>query len=324
MQTHEVIIVGGGPGGASCAWQLRQQGIDCLILDRAHFPRLKLCGGWITPGVVSDLQLDLHDYPHSLLTFERLKIHLRGLHFPLRTVQHSIRRIEFDHWLLERSGAPVVTHEVKQIRREGGRYVIDDVYACNYLIGAGGTRCPVYRHFFRETHPRPKHLQVVAQEQEYAYDWQDPDCHLWFFEHGLPGYAWYVPKGRGWLNVGVGGMAAQLKRKADDIKPHWESFTGTLAGRGLAANQDWEPGGYSYYLRDRVDVIRQDNCLLVGDAAGLATRDLCEGIGPAVRSGILAARAIASGSAYTLESVSPYSISRPLVRKALEHCFTRQ
>jgi menaquinone-9 beta-reductase len=211
MRTCDVLVVGGGPAGSSAAWKLRQAGADVLVLDKERFPRLKLCAGWITPEVVRDLQLDIGAYPHRFLTFDRLHIHLKGLHLPVRAIQHSIRRVEFDAWLLERSGAPVLEHTVRNIREEGGAYVVDDAFRCRYLIGAGGTRCPVYRTLFRELNPRASELQTVTLEHEIEYDWREPDCHLWFFEHGLPGYAWYVPKQNGWLNVGIGGMADRIK-----------------------------------------------------------------------------------------------------------------
>ena len=56
----------------------------------------------------------------------------------------------------------------------------------------------------------------------------------------------------------------------------------------------WDEGGYTYYLRGR-DVVRHGNASLAGDAAGLATTDLAEGIGPAVQSGLAVADAIAGG-----------------------------
>ena len=93
-------------------------------------------------------------YPHRFLTFDKLHVHIKGLHLRVPCVQHSIRRFEFDAWLLERSGAPVVRHAVKHIRYENGEYVIDDAFKSKYLIGAGGTRCPVYRAFFRELNPQ--------------------------------------------------------------------------------------------------------------------------------------------------------------------------
>ena len=42
MKKHRVIIVGGGPAGAACAWKLVQAGVDCLLLDKKTFPELEV------------------------------------------------------------------------------------------------------------------------------------------------------------------------------------------------------------------------------------------------------------------------------------------
>ena len=322
MQSWDVMIVGGGPAGSSAAWHLRRGGASVLVIDKEPFPRLKLCAGWITPEVVQDLAIDPHTYPHRFLTFDRLHAHVKGLHLRLNCVQHSIRRFEFDAWLLERSGAERVTHTVRNIRREAGGYVIDERFRGRYLIGAGGTRCPVYRTLFREHNPRASELQTVTLEHEFEYDWRDPDCHLWFFDGGLPGYSWYVPKARGWLNVGVGGMAERIKRSGVDIKDHWARLT-RLLGRKLAVRAQYEPAGYSYYLRGQVEVVRVEDAFITGDAAGLATRDMCEGIGPAVRSGMRAADAILHGARYELKDVTGASLGGGLASRVLDWAFTR-
>ena len=318
MRSCEVLIVGGGPAGSTAAWKLRQAGADVLLLDREPFPRLKLCAGWITPEVVRELEMDLDSYPHRLLTFPRLRVHSGRLHLPGPCVQYSIRRFEFDAWLLERSGAPLEQHNVRHIAADGAHFVIDDSYRCRYLIGAGGTRCPVYRELFRELNPSARDLQIVTLAHEIRYDWRDGDCHLWFFEQGLPGYSWYVPKEHGWLNVGVGAIAERLKERGQDIRAHWQHLADTLEGR-LAPGAHYDPTGYSYYLRGRVDVVRRDNAFITGDAAGLATRDLGEGIGPAVRSGLRAAQAILAGTPYRLDDVtglSVGSIARSMLARA--------
>jgi flavin-dependent dehydrogenase len=308
MHSCDVLIVGGGPAGSTAAWKLRRAGADVLVLDRERFPRLKLCAGWITPEVVRELELDLASYPHRLLTFPRLRVHLGRLHVPVACVQHSIRRFEFDAWLLERSGAPVEQHNVRHISAGPDGYLIDDAFRCRYLIGAGGTRCPVYRELFRELNPRASELQIVTLEHEIKYDWHDSDCHLWFFDHGLPGYSWYVPKERGWLNVGVGGIAERMTRGGHEIRAHWAHLTAMLQAR-LTPDAQYDPTGYSYYLRGRVDVVRRDNAFITGDAAGLATRDLGEGIGPAIRSGLRAAQAVLEGKPYELDDVTGLSVA---------------
>lgn len=317
----EVIVVGGGPAGSSAAWQLVRQGKECLVLDREAFPREKLCAGWITPEVVTDLDFEPADYPHRFLTFEKLNVALWGCKFALHSPQHSIRRCEFDDWLLARTGARVGVHTVRHIERVGNAFVIDDTYRCRFLIGAAGTRCPVYRELFRDHAPRHKALQAVALELEYACDWHDPDCHLWFLDHGLPGYSWYVPKARGYLNIGVGGIAHKLKRSGDDIRRHWEVLIKRLFDKGLIDAHPGEPRGYSYFLRGADTVPQEGDAFIVGDAAGLATRDLCEGIGPAVKSGLLAAQKIAGQSAWDLSSIQPFTSEYTLVRRGLERRF---
>ncbi|HEY3787061.1 MAG TPA: NAD(P)/FAD-dependent oxidoreductase [Steroidobacteraceae bacterium] len=322
MRTCEVLVVGGGPAGSAAARELKLRGADVLVLDKERFPRSKLCAGWITPEVVRDLQMDVASYPHRFLTFDRLHVHLKGLHFRLSSVQHSIRRFEFDAWLLERSGAEVLQHTVRNIRAETGEYIVDEAFRCKYLIGAGGTRCPVYRSLFRELNPRASGLQTVTLEHEMEYRWKDPDCHLWFFDRGLPGYSWYVPKQNGWLNVGVGGMADRMKAGRSDIRDHWSHLQETL-DRTLTPGARYEPSGYSYFLRGRVEVVRRDNAFITGDAAGLATRDMAEGIGPAVRSGLRAARSILECIPYGLEDVTGASLGGGWVSRALDWAMTR-
>jgi flavin-dependent dehydrogenase len=258
MRECDVLIIGGGPAGSSAAWKLKAAGVDVLVLDRDDFPRLKLCAGWITPEVVADLEIDTASYPYRFMTFDRLHLYFKGVHVPARCVQHSIRRFEFDAWLLERSGAERVRHAVRSIRRDVDAYVVDEQFRARYLIGAGGTRCPVYRELFRAENPRAKELQTVTLEHEFEWDWQDRDCHLWFFDHGLPGYAWYVPKAHGWINIGIGGMAERIKHSREDIRDHWNRFIASL-DRKLMRGASYEPTGYSYYLRGNVDVVRIDN-----------------------------------------------------------------
>ncbi len=62
MDACDVLIVGAGPAGSSCAWKLRDSGLRVVILDRQTFPRDKVCGGWITPPVVEELEIDLEEY----------------------------------------------------------------------------------------------------------------------------------------------------------------------------------------------------------------------------------------------------------------------
>jgi len=65
MEAFDVLIVGGGPAGSSCAWKLRQAGVRTVLIDKKNFPRDKPCAGWITPQVVQALQLDIEEYKQN-------------------------------------------------------------------------------------------------------------------------------------------------------------------------------------------------------------------------------------------------------------------
>lgn len=321
MLEKPVIIIGGGPAGASCAWRLKQAGVDALIIDKECFPRTKLCAGWVTPDVFRLLEIDPSEYPEGLVRFDRLICHFLGTRLPVRTRQYSIRRYEFDAWMLKRANVPVARHRVRSIRKEGGHYVVDERYRARYLVGAGGTHCPVYRSFFRERHPRSPLLRVSTVEKELAAEIRDPNCYLWFFENRLPGYAWYVPKANGYINVGIGGKDAVLRRRGETINTHWSRFKKKLDTLGLAPAALLNGKGHIYYLRKPRPALQSGRAFITGDAAGLSTCDMGEGIAPSIQSGIRAADAIITGRPYRMPKRLRYSWPA-IVSEGLKGFFT--
>ncbi len=318
IKSYDVIIVGGGPAGSSAARKLVRGGKKVLILDKYSFPRLKLCAGWITPETVRDLELDFTSYTGGIKKYNKLHFYIKGIHIPLPTTQYSIRRYELDDYLLRNSGADFELHKVKEIVNHKGKFVIDGLYESEYLIGAGGTNCPVYHTFFKEINPRSYDDEITTIEEEFPYDWKDPECRLWFMENKLTGYSWYVPKENGFLNVGIGGTLNGMKKNGMTIRDHWKLFTEKLKKKGLVTDYDFHARGYSYFLRKRVNKVRSGNAFIVGDAVGLATLDMGEGIGPSVKSGLLAADSILNGSPYSVDSIPKYSIPGilfPFLRK---------
>jgi menaquinone-9 beta-reductase len=296
MKFSEVIIIGGGPAGSTCAWKLKQSHKDCILLESQKFPRTKLCAGWITPEVIN--QLELSDYPNIQLNENY--VNFFGIDKKLKSKSYAIRRYEFDDWLLKRSGVDVYHHKVRNIKKQDGFYIIDDVYKCKYLVGAGGSHCPVYISFFKAVHPKNKNYEVCCLEEEIKYDYKDKASRCWFYEHNIQGYSWCISKNDGYLNIGVGGL---FKGKNVNIKDHWDQLVNKLNSLNIVKNHEYKPKGYVYQIRDRVDHCRLDNAFIIGDAAGLATTDLGEGIGPAVESAICAADAIINKSQFNLHSI---------------------
>lgn len=308
----ETIVVGGGPAGSACARELRRRGQDVVVIDKAAFPRQKLCAGWVTEKALQDLELDPADYPHPILELD-IRSEVRGLPFalswfPTPGPNFSIRRFEFDAWLLERSGAEVIQHAVKSVRREGDLYVLDDQFFCRNLVGAGGTMCPVRREVFDEERRRSK--QIATLEIEFEYPDRKDDCRLYFFKRGLMGYAWYVPKGDGFVNIGIGGKGNYFRRSNTKIHDHFKNFLQDLVKEGRLDAETaagMKAKGHPYFLMSDHGTTKRDRCFLIGDSAGLASVDLGEGIGPAVESGQMTAREIAGEGRYEKEAVTRYS-----------------
>ncbi len=287
MIQTDVIIVGGGPAGSSCALALKEYGISSIILDKSEFPRVKLCAGWITPKVFSILELE--NYPYGILEFDKIFAYYysrknKEYKFTFHTRQFSIRRYEFDYWLLQISGAKFYKHKVQNVEEKDGYFIIDNQFKGKYLIGAGGTHCPVYKKFFMNRIPREKEYQIGALEIEFPYNYTDPNCYLWFFEERLPGYSWYVPKSNGYLNIGLGAFSHFLNGKP--LKYYFDNFINKLIRLNLISDFKEEAKGHTYYLKSKIKNPTYGNVAVIGDSAGVATLDLGEGIGPAIESGI--------------------------------------
>jgi geranylgeranyl reductase family protein len=294
----DVIVVGGGPAGSTAAGALRAGGLDVLVLDRAEFPRDKLCAGWITPGVVEALGLDLEDYAraHVLQPITRFRTGIIG--GPVvetdyrRPVSYGILRCEFDAYLLRRSGASVRTGTaVRSLERSGAEWIVNGELRAPVLVGAGGHFCPVARHLGARREHDPV---VVAQEIEVrlSADEQDSfagrgDTPELYFSSDLKGYGWCFRKGDR-LNVGLGrldtqGLAAHVARFQEFLHAQGR-VPASLPGR-------WKGHAYLIYESERPRLVA-DGALLVGDAAGLAYAASGEGIRPAVESALMAAEAL--------------------------------
>lgn len=293
MTTVDVLIVGGGPAGSSCAGALVRAGFDTVVIDQARFPRDKVCAGWITPDVVRVLGLDLRDYGARcvLEPLTAFKVAMTG-QAPLaidygRVVSYGVRRREFDHYLLRRAGAWLVEDApVSSVERTGGRWIVAGAWSARYLVGAGGHHCPVARHLNPD---RAHERVVVAQRAETRTTVQGlasgtPEL---YFAPDLRGYGWIMPKGE-WVNIGLG------REDARNLPAHVRAFVADLAERGRidpAGAFKWEGHAYLLASASRRRAVG-DHVLLAGDAAGVAAPSSGEGIFGAVRSGLLAAEAI--------------------------------
>ena len=126
-------------------------------MDRARFPRDKVCAGWVTPGVFRLLELDPAEYRATGLTIQdhHWIPHL-GHRRPrdrdaLRAhISYAIRRCEFDTFLLNRSGADVLQETpLDSLERRGDEWIANGTITARVVVGAGGHFCPVARSMRR-------------------------------------------------------------------------------------------------------------------------------------------------------------------------------
>jgi len=297
MEAFDVLIVGGGPAGSSCAWKLRQAGVRTVLIDKKNFPRDKPCAGWITPQVVQALQLDIEEYKQNrtwqpIFGFRcgiigRGDTEVRYGH----AVSFGIRRCEFDSYLLDRANTERRLGEpVECIERQGQSWVINGQYAAPVLVGAGGNFCPVARWLGARRQSLAS--AVVAQEIEFQLE-DDRSANVrgqspaLYFSKDMRGYGWCFRKGE-YLNVGLG------RTETDAFSTHMALFRKFLHDKGIPCGDGKQPWkGHAYQLYDRAQpVLGDEGMLLVGDSAGLAYAQSGEGIRPAVESGLIAADVI--------------------------------
>ncbi|MDY7028320.1 MAG: NAD(P)/FAD-dependent oxidoreductase [Spirochaetota bacterium] len=241
---------------------------------------------------------------------------IKKIPLTIPTRQYAVRRIEFDDWMVRRSKAELHRHRVMKIEQTGEGFIIDGLFQAEFLVGAGGTRCPVAEYFFKDrTHENGrsniKDRKIAALEEEVEADGQNKSCRLWFFEEGLAGYSWLVPKEGGFAAIGVGGLLDRINQTGNRIWDFWEHHIKRLEAAGLIREQKHVPRGHVYLRRwknGQTQPVQKGRVLITGDAAGLATRDMGEGIEPAVESGIRAARSIITGAGYSVSGIKKYSL----------------
>jgi menaquinone-9 beta-reductase len=312
MDACDVLIVGGGPAGSSCAWKLRHSGLDVAILDKQTFPRDKVCGGWITPAVLTELEIDPAEYARgrvlqSITAFRTGCIDGAAMETGYDApVSYGIRRREFDDYLLQRSGARLIQGvSLKTLERSGGWWIANGEIRARLLVGAGGHFCPVAKLTGAKTSGEDV---VVAQEAEFAMDaGQQAGCRVraetpeLYFCSDLKGYGWCFRK-QNFLNIGLGRMDQHR------LSEHVAGFLRFLKAAGRISFDIPTPLGHAYLLYGESErKVAGDGVLLIGDAAGLAYPQSGEGIRPAVESGLLAAHTIlAAQGSYSPEQLDPY------------------
>lgn len=301
LQTdYDVIVVGGGPSGATAAHEMAQAGRSVLLLERAF--RIKPCGGAIPPCL-----LDEFNIPRSLLKAEIQSARMisptrQKVDMPIEgTFVGMVDRDEFDPWLRDRAeqaGAIVAIGAFKALNyRDDGSirvsYVAKDedqelIHATAHcVLGADGARSKVARLGI------PNHADVpwvlayheIVEAPDQATEDYDPErCEVWYQGDLSPDfYAWVFPHGHS-ASIGVGSAHKDFsaKRSVADLRE--------ISGLDQAPTIRKEGAPIPMKPMKRWDDGR--GILVCGDAAGVVAPASGEGIYYAMLCGRLSATAI--------------------------------
>ena len=312
LPDYDVAIVGAGPAGTACALALRGRGHRVVLLDKAIFPRDKICGDAIPGHALKALrQLDpaypaalwqLH--PRADVRRSRLVAPSGGslyLHWKLPTFNSP--RLAFDAALL----ALVRQHTTTEIRQSAALKNVEITADCARLtladgqqltsrlvVGCDGAQSVVGRRLLPEPRlARAHHCAGVRAYFENVGGSEAGTTEFFFSRSHLAGYLWLFPVGAGRYNVGLGMLSELVAEHKIDLRQLLLDNLAThpaLAGRFAQARQLGSVRGFGLPIGGgRQRPASGARFVLCGDAASLIDPLQGHGIDLAIRSGILAA-----------------------------------
>jgi geranylgeranyl reductase family protein len=325
-KTFDVVVVGSGPAGATCAYQLAKGGFRVALIDKQIFPRPKLCAGLLTWKTVDLLHrvygFSLEDLMaqdvishacHNYRVYYHRKEIARGrLDYPF----HYVNRSRYDdYWarLAQEAGArffsgrKVVSVDVAKndvVLSDGARM------AAGVIIGADGVWSIVRKALFPNHEFKQRWRSNLAMTIETiggpGASAPESDYASLHFGHVPWGYAWRFPNPDG-LILGIGGLGS---KNDTSLATAFRQFIDTI-DTSPQPSADWK--GHALPFGNFVDPPGMGRILLAGDACGLADPLLGEGIYYAHRSGQLAAMAVQSAASGEDEPAAFY-------RRSLDRC----
>ena len=317
----EVCIIGAGPGGCATALQLAKHGVRPILLDKAAFPRAKVCGDALSGKVVRslerldmDLAIALRKHagaqPSWGVTFVAPNGKALKVPFTRSTGEGDapgaiLPRLDFDHFLLQavkdRHAATVLEGtRAKGFERTSEGWAITaqqdgkaiTIHA-RLLIDASGANS-VFATQVAGVPMEPRHHCAGVRAYYSGVTGLDPQgfIELIFLKELLPGYLWIFPLPGGRANVGLGLRSDMVRRRKGDLKKLLADLLAThpqLRDRFSNAHAEGPIQGMGLPLGSKRWPLSGDGYLLVGDAGHLIDPFTGEGISHAMISGMHAA-----------------------------------
>ncbi|MBC6696714.1 NAD(P)/FAD-dependent oxidoreductase [Hymenobacter puniceus] len=313
--THDVVIVGAGPAGAACALALRHSGLRVALLDKAGFPRDKICGDAIPSPTLRHLrrldaaygpELDALLAPHRADTrYSRLLApNGRTLRIRWHNPAFNCARLHFDDALLRLVRRHTTTdilenHTVRRILPDEAGVTIQLAseglapLRAALVIGCDGANSVVARQVGAAPQlDRAYHCAAVRAYYQGVAEAPADTSDFYFLREFGAGYCWVFPVGNGRYNVGLGVLSEEVAARRLDLKAELRHLLNThphLAPRFVGAELLTPISGFGLPLGGSGRPLHGRRWLLCGDAAALIDPLQGHGIDKALHSGLLAA-----------------------------------
>lgn len=309
MADYDLIVVGGGPGGATTARKASLEGLNVLLLDKEKFPRYKVCAGGM-PGTcpkLLDFPIDhvVHRRISGLAFFAPAGYRVDCIPEDRSLPGYTVMRDEFDNLLFEKAreaGAEVADGaEATEITQNNNEVIIGtkdgEYFTGDYLIGADGINSTVakslgfYDGWKNESAGVAIEIEGKVTQEDVRRICGEPggyDADLFFIYYGhMPhGYIWCFPK-RDVLSFG----AWCRQDKLTDIRAAYSQWYTKFKEEYNIEPHIYSDTAWRFPVVPSKTLVKR-RTLLVGDAAGFVDAFTGEGIRYAIHSGILAASAI--------------------------------